>query len=107
MNMHPRRCPASLCLLLAASFAALDAEASEPEARQTGIMIDCARPALPGQREVGELTGQANFSQVYVTRARLMAEVRRACQRPGITRVMLQPRTGTDTSGLAIRLPAH
>lgn len=33
-------------------------------------MVDCVNPALPSQREVGEMTGQYNFSQVYATRAR-------------------------------------
>ena len=45
------------------------------------ITIDCARPRLPPQQEVGVLLGQYNLSQVYASRAALMAEARRACRR--------------------------
>ena len=66
-------------------------------------MVDCVKPALPSQREVGEMTGQYNFSQVYATRARLMSEARRACQREGITRVRLvmEPRARETTRTVA------
>ncbi len=66
-------------------------------------MVDCVKPALPSQREVGEMTGQYNFSQIYATRARLMSEARRACQREGITRVRLvmEPRARETTRTVA------
>jgi hypothetical protein len=57
------------------------------------LSFNCEARMLPSQREVGEALGQHNFSQVYDSRARLMGEVGRACQRPGIERVdlVLQP----------------
>lgn len=57
------------------------------------LSFQCEARALPMQREVGEALGQYNFSQVYDSRARLMSEVGRACQRRGVERVdvVLQP----------------
>lgn len=85
--MNTRTCLAFLSLF--ASFGVASVHATEAPASEPAIVVDCAKPALPSQREVGEMTGQYNFSQVYATRARLMAEARRACQRKGITRVRL------------------
>lgn len=85
--MNTRICLALLPLLV--SFGAASAHATEAPAGESAIVVDCAKPALPSQREVGEMTAQYNFSQVYATRARLMAKARRACQREGITRVRL------------------
>jgi hypothetical protein len=76
-------------LSLLASFGFASVHATEAPAGEPSLVIDCAKPALPSQREVGEVTGQYNFSQVYATRARLMSEARRACQREGVTRVRL------------------
>jgi hypothetical protein len=76
-------------LSLFGSFGVASVHATEATAGEPAIVVDCAKPALPSQREVGEMTGQNNYSQVYATRARLMSEVRRACQREGITRVQL------------------
>ncbi len=53
------------------------------------LVFDCERRALPHQRLVGETLGLHNLGQVYDARARLMAEVGRACQRPGAERVGL------------------
>lgn len=55
-------------------------------------VADCEHRVLPTQREVGEWTGQHNFSQVYDTRLRLMAEIGRSCQEPGIEQVQLVAR---------------
>lgn len=57
------------------------------------LSFQCEARVLPTQREVGEALGQNNFSQVYASRARLMSEVGRACQRRGVERVdvVLQP----------------
>lgn len=85
--MNTRTCLALLPLLI--SFGAASAHATETPAAEPAVVVDCAKPALPSQREVGEMTGQYNFSQVYATRARLMSEARRACQREGVTRVRL------------------
>lgn len=52
-----------------------------PQPSPPRIVIDCDRPALPSQRDVGELLGQHNLGQVYASRAALMAEARRACLR--------------------------
>lgn len=49
----------------------------------------CERRTLPSQRLVGEWTGQYNFAQVYATRARLMGDVARACNKPGAEHVNL------------------
>ena len=76
-------------LSLLASFGFASVHATEAPAGEPSLVIDCAKPALPSQREVAEMTGQYNFSQVYATRARLMAEAHRACQREGIARVRL------------------
>ncbi|MEO8367492.1 MAG: hypothetical protein ABI538_14965 [Pseudoxanthomonas sp.] len=51
--------------------------------------FDCDARTLPSQRLVGAWTGQNNFAQVYATRERLMSEVGRACQRPGVEQVNL------------------
>lgn len=92
---------ASTLLLAAASsaFAGGPATAIPPEA----YLVDCAAPKLISQREVGELTGQANFTQVYATRTRLMGDVRRACQRKGITRVAVLPMQELDKPKLALQ----
>lgn len=85
--MNTRTCLAFLSLFT--SFGVASVHATEAPAGEPAIVVDCAKPALPSQREVGEMTGQYNFSQIYATRARLMSEARRACQREGITRVRL------------------
>ena len=85
MNIRTR-----IALLSAlASFGIAPIHATEASVREPGFVIDCANPVLPSQREVGEMTGQSNFGQVYATRARLMSQARRACQREGATRVRL------------------
>lgn len=53
------------------------------------LVFDCDARTLPSQRLVGETLGQHNFSQVYASRTRLMAEVGRVCQRPDAERVGL------------------
>lgn len=83
MNAHTAI--ASLALL-AAALAPSTSIAGEASAG-VAIVIDCARPALPSQREVGQMLEQSNFSQVYASRARLMAEARRACQRARVAHV--------------------
>lgn len=78
--MNPRiRIAACLCLFIPAIAAA-----DEP-----GIVFDCAEPALLDQRAVAAATDQHNFGQVYATRARWMAEARRACRRHHAARVQL------------------
>jgi hypothetical protein len=52
-----------------------------PDTSPRQVVIDCAQPRLPTQREVGDLLGQHNFAQVYASRAALMAEARRICAR--------------------------
>lgn len=86
--MNARICLAILPLMLV-SFAAASVHATEASVGRTDIVVDCTKPSLPSQREVAEMTRQYNFSQVYATRARLMAEARRACQRQGVARVRL------------------
>lgn len=66
---------------IAASLLASAATRAGSDAPPSRIVIDCAQPKLPSQREVGELLDQHNFGQVYASRAALMAEARRACLR--------------------------
>lgn len=105
MNTQSRHCLTSLCLLLLASFHSFDSHAAESQGR--AIVIDCARPALPSQREVGDLLGQHNFSQVYATRNRLMAEARRACHRNGTTKVLVQQSQRKAKNAVATTAPAR
>ena len=53
------------------------------------VVVDCEVRTLPSLRVIGEMLGQNNSGQIYASRARLMSEVGRACQRPGIERVGL------------------
>ncbi len=76
-------------LLIAIAAAATPAFAADPVAGPSEIVIDCANPALPSQREVGELLGQDNFSQIYNSRRTLMAEAHQACQRDGVRQARL------------------
>lgn len=76
-----------LSLLVLSLFAA-SAGASAAEV-DTGIVIDCAHPALPSQRAVGAALAQSNSGQAYAARTRLMAEARRACQRGHAANVRL------------------
>ena len=59
---------------------------------------DCDERVLPSQREVGEWTGQHNFSQVYATRQRLMGDIGRACQQAGIEQVHVIAQVRADAS---------
>lgn len=81
---------ASTCLLVSAAASAQE-PATLPAVQAQGVLqvFDCGARALPSQRQVGEWTGQHNFSQVYDTRQRLMADIGRACRRDGIERVLL------------------
>ena len=87
----------SAALVLAAIAAPAAAQKPTPSlppvtAQAVLYVADCQQRALPSQREVGEWTGQHNFSQVYATRQRLMSEIGRACQQSGVeqVRVVLQ-----------------
>ena len=77
--MNARNPFANSALLLTALFSA-GAFAADPPTRMS-LFVDCAHPTLPSQREVGELLGQWNFSQVYDSRLSLMGEMHRACRR--------------------------
>lgn len=74
-------------LLLTALFSS-GAFAADPPTR-VSLFVDCAHPTLPSQREVGELLGQWNFSQVYASRASLLGEMHRACQRSHVESLTL------------------
>jgi hypothetical protein len=82
MKAHARRI-VEAALLIAVAVASTSAAAEQPAVPATSVVIDCANFALPSQREVGELLGQHNFSQVYDSRRALMAEAHRACHRKG------------------------
>ncbi|KRA17071.1 hypothetical protein [Lysobacter sp. Root604] len=76
-----------LSLATALALAASPAFATPPQA--AALSIDCARPALPDQQAVARLTGIDNLGQAYAVRARLMADVGRACRRAGAQRVRI------------------
>lgn len=78
-----------LSTVLGAAFAQEPSTLPAVTARAVLQVIDCENRVLPSQREVGEWTGQHNFSQVYATRQRLMGDVARACHKPGIGQVLL------------------
>ena len=65
---------------------------SLPPVRATGFVSECARRTLPSQRQVGEWTGLQNFGQVYAAREEVMADIGRACRKPGIGRVQVVTR---------------
>lgn len=71
----------STLILALALTAALPSNAAESPAQKPGIVIDCARPALPSQEEASTLTGIENFGQAYAARSRLMQQGLRACKR--------------------------
>ncbi|MET0813896.1 MAG: hypothetical protein ABWX88_01765 [Pseudoxanthomonas sp.] len=98
---------AAALLLVSASSNAGPVPAEGQTASPGALVFDCNALALPSQREVAALTRQANFSQVYATRARLMAEVNRACQRKGAARVQVLPPSRLDERRLASRNPAR
>ncbi len=83
MKAHAQRI-VEAAMLIAIAIASTPAVAGQPVAPTASLVIDCANPALPSQREVGELLGQDNFSQVYDSRRALMAEAHRACHRAGV-----------------------
>lgn len=107
---HPSaRCLFGAAMLLFAPAAAFAAEPPVTEVspiRAVLLTFECEARTLPTQREVGAALGQYNFNQVYASRARLMSEVGRACQRPGAERVdvVLQslPATPRDARYLAV-----
>lgn len=71
---------------------------SLPQVQAVQYVFDCQVRALPSQRQVGEWTGQHNFSQVYATRQKLMAEVARACNKTGIERVNVVMQVPADSA---------
>lgn len=94
------RCICIIAALLAACAAPVAAQEPTPslatvEVEAARYVADCDRRVLPSQREVGEWTGQHNFSQVYASRQRLMAEIGRACRQDGIEQVLVVSRTSS------------
>lgn len=83
MKAHAKRI-VEAAMLIVIAIASTPAIAEQAAAPTASLVIDCAHPALPSQREVGELLGQDNFSQVYDSRRALMAETHRACHRAGV-----------------------
>jgi hypothetical protein len=110
--MNLRAHIASLTLLLAvhaAPVAAQEPLKSLPTVPVQGIyyVTDCDHRVLPSQRQIGELTGQSNFSQVYDTRRQLMADIGRACHRAGVERVNLVLQRNTIRAGAPTLLVAQ
>ncbi|GAB3100804.1 hypothetical protein [Lysobacter terrae] len=89
MNAGIRMVLVGLALTCPAAGAGERTAASLPPVTAQAVLYvtDCAQRALPSQQAVGEWTGQHNFSQVYNTRQRLMAEIGRACQRTGVEQI--------------------
>lgn len=76
-----------IAAVLAIAPAPAFAQDTLPPIQVAPYVADCARPSLPTQRQVGEWTGLQNFGQVYAARERLMADIGRACRRPGVGHV--------------------
>ena len=91
MAMLPLRRISNRCAALLLVLVPAAALAGPDPAAGSGILVSCQTRALPSLRQVSDLTGQFNSYQLHATRARLMAEAGRACQRPGIARVRLLP----------------
>ncbi len=97
--------------IIAAVFAATVAPAAAQEPAQSleavkveavRYVVDCDNRSLPSQREVGEWTGQHNFSQVYAARQRLMAEIGRSCKKADVDQVRIVSRASPVSHGLHI-----
>lgn len=84
--MNIRRIPLQRSVLAALLACAMPAWAAPPP--PAGILVDCADPALPSQRQVSDLIGSNNGYQTYAARQRLMLQARRACHR-GVSSVRL------------------
>ena len=88
--MNSRSYIAALAItILAGPVVAQEPPRSLPTVEVEAIVYvaDCADRSLPSQGQVGEWTGQDNFSQVYATRQQLMAGIGRACRKEGIGQV--------------------
>ena len=88
--MNSRSYIAALAFAIIASpVAAQEPPRSLPTVRVEAVVYvaDCGHRMLPSQRQVGEWTGQRNFSQVYASRQQLMAQVGRLCRKDGIGQV--------------------
>lgn len=90
--MNLRHLAAALVLFSATlgNAQAQQAPRALPPVQAVQVVVECQSPQrLPTQAQVGDWTGQHNFSQVYATRTRLVADIHRACRRPGIEQVQL------------------
>jgi hypothetical protein len=90
-----------IAAVLATVAAPAFAQDSLPPIQVAPYVANCERPSLPTQRQVGEWTGLQNFGQVYAARERLMADIGRACQRPGVDRVkvVIEDGQGREDAG--------
>lgn len=100
---------ATVALLAALGTAAGPAaRAADPPPARPFVVIDCDRAVAPPQHVIGELAGEHNLAQVYATRQRVMAEVRRGCLREGIDAVVLVRRKQPSVSTRELRqIAAH
>lgn len=104
------RFAAALCMACVAPAFAQEGPTTLPPVHVVQYVADCAHPALPTQRQVGEWTGLHNFGQVYAARAGLMGDIARACQRPGVDRVHVATRPLPAQAGgplVAVAEPAR
>jgi hypothetical protein len=83
------RFAAALCAACVAPAFAQEGQTTLPPIQVTQYVAECAHPALPVQRQVGEWTGLHNFGQAYAAREQLMADIGRACKRSGVERVQV------------------
>lgn len=78
----------ALSVVIATTFAApAIATAGGPD--QAVLVVSCTAGSRPSQGAVATFLGSNNALQVYTARGRLMAQVRSACHRPGVTQVKL------------------
>lgn len=90
----------SFALILTLALTAAPSNAADLSTQAPGIVIDCARPALPSQQEVSMLTGIENYGQAYAARERLMRQGLRACKR-GAAEVVIVRKPQTNAPVVA------
>lgn len=96
--MNTRFYIANLVLIVAQVAAFAPAQAKDTPSDEPSFTVDCTRLSLPRQSQVAEVTDQSNFSQVYVTRTKLMGEIRRLCHRNGTAQVRVRVVRGDSTA---------
>jgi hypothetical protein len=80
---------ASLVLATLLATSAPSAVAATDPTGRAVLVVECGAGNRPSQRAVADLIGDNNSHRVYKARSLLMAQVRSACAKAGITQVAL------------------